>query len=243
MGFALRRDFARGLSMRNMVLGLMLVLVGCSSERARSPGTGSVPGDAATARDTGPSDAALSDAGADAGVSDATVTDAGGLSTVCEGDCQALTAVVELNSTQATFQKAFYGLSISTSNPGVAQLYIEASMEGGAGCPMESSPTPDWLLVISNIPVPLSADPVSDDLSVTFVDFSGQLLMNSPISRATTSEVQLTSAQLCIECVGMTAPSQPDGHVALDVMATFEQGSAMGHIYATHCDSLDTIEE
>lgn len=230
--------------MRNAVLGLMLVLVGCASnEREPSSGTDAGPRDSATIQDTGPSDSAVSDAGADAGVSDATITDAGGLSTVCEGDCQRLTATVELNAVQATFEEAFYGLSISASAPGVAKLYIEASLQGGAGCPTEASPTPVWLLVVSNIPVPLSVDPVSDGLSVTFVDFSGQLLMTGPISRATSSQVQLTSAQLCIECVGMPAPSQPDGHVALDVMATFPEGSATGHIYATHCDSLDTMED
>jgi hypothetical protein len=38
----------------------------------------------------------------------------------------------------------------------------------------------------------------------------------------------------------MPAPADPDGLLALDVALTFESGTITGHLFATHCDSLDT---
>lgn len=40
----------------------------------------------------------------------------------------------------------------------------------------------------------------------------------------------------------MPAPNDPDGMVALDVTLTFPDGTVTGHLYATHCDSLDLVE-
>jgi hypothetical protein len=38
----------------------------------------------------------------------------------------------------------------------------------------------------------------------------------------------------------MAMPSHMEGFIAFDLSATFPSGTASGHIYAVHCDSLDT---
>lgn len=47
------------------------------------------------------------------------------------------------------------------------------------------------------------------------------------------------AAAAVARCVGQPAPAHPNGFVALELTATFEQGTLSGHVYALHCDSLD----
>ncbi|MCA9550108.1 MAG: hypothetical protein KC933_08740, partial [Myxococcales bacterium] len=63
--------------------------------------------------------------------------------------------------------------------------------------------------------------------------------------RTTTATVSLNHVQggaLCPACVGMPAPAHPEGFVALEVQASFPEGGLSGHVFATHCDSMDVRE-
>ena len=74
-------------------------------------------------------------------------------------------------------------------------------------------------------------------MSASLLDFDGALLGNTPVSQATAVSITPTASSVCTTCVGQGP--DPSGYVALDMVATFPEGTIAGHIYATHCESLD----
>ncbi|CAN0560658.1 unnamed protein product, partial [Laminaria digitata] len=192
----------------------------------------------ASANDASPQDAAAPDAQpVDSGVMDAGVP---ALPTECAGACRDLSLMIDLSGAQDSFQRAYYGLtSPAQSSSGTWELHLEATSGGADGCPTEASPSPDWTLVLAGLTLPLGRDPVVQGLSVSFLDFSGRFLTGTPITRSTTRSVQALAANLCPECVGMSAPAHPEGLVSLNLQASFAEGSIAGQVFATHCDSLD----
>ena len=211
-----------------LLIGMLLAGCGTASERPDSAATG---WDAAL--DAGPPDADTADAGR---------PDAGpGLPITCEGPCRSLTVAATLNQAQGGFQRAYYGLTApGQSSTGDWALYVEASSGGADGCPTETSPTPDWNLIVAAVP-PLALAPVTTG-SASLFDFVGHFLDAAPLTRASAVSVQLVAADVCTECVGRPAPAHPDGFVAFDLEARFPEGAVMGHVFATHCDSLDVAD-
>lgn len=229
--------------MRRSLLITCLLVTACNSDpQDPTPDSGTNSASDAAPADTGATDAATADAGpTDTGATDAQPTDAGtGLPTTCEGACRTLDLAIDLSEAQGSFQRAYYGLtSPAQSNSGSWAVHIEATSGGADGCPTENSPSPDWTLVVSGLALPLSPEPVMDGISVSFLDFSGQFLSPAPITRSTARSVQVLAADLCTDCVGMTAPAHPTGLVSLSLEATFAEGTIRGQVFATHCDSLD----
>lgn len=132
--------------------------------------------------------------------------------------------------------RAVYGLTIEAGQPTTA--HVEAYRGGGAGCPTEASPTPDYTLVLGAVPVPTAAATVTSPGNL--LDFEGDLLGGALGARATAVTLTPVAVDVCPTCVGGAAPSDPDGFIALDASLTFEGGTVSGHLFATHCDSLDT---
>lgn len=218
---------------------LVSILVAACSDDS---GPGKLPDarlDSAQA-DSGPSpdSASSSDVAAGDGAQvDALPVDAGFSS--CTGSCAAQTLTIAFGGQNVTLERSYYGIDRDQSgNPGV---YIEAYHGGAVGCPEESSPTPDQTLILSGLPLPSQGGTVTlaDGLVVSLMDFAGDLVSGTGVSKATSAEVTFVAAHTCPSCVGMTSPSHPEGFVALELTATFDEGTISGHLYAGHCDSLD----
>ncbi len=231
--------------MRTALLIVCLCVGGCASEsedQTRDSGTTltAVAGGIADASgpDAGPKDALASDAEpTDLGLMDG---GAPAVPTACMGSCRDLSLSIDLNGTQDSFQRAYYGLtSPAQSSSGEWQVHLEATSGGADGCPTESSPSPDWTLVVAGLTVPVGPQAVTDGISVSFLDFSGRFLSGAPITRSTQRAVSVRAANLCLDCVGRTAPAHPDGLLSLDLQASFAEGTISGQVFATHCDSLD----
>lgn len=156
-----------------------------------------------------------------------------GLPSTCEGGCRATDLTAAFGATTRRLDRAYYGVTASS-----ATLHVEAYRGGDPGCPTPSSPPPDYTLVLGTVAIPTSTMPAGSPGNL--LDFVGDLL-GGPLGAAATS-VTLTpvAANVCATCVGMPAPADPDGLLALEVSLTFESGTITGHLFATHCDSLDT---
>jgi len=108
---------------------------------------------------------------------------------------------------------AYYG----TNTDGT--LHVELDKGGDGMCPTMSSQT-DYSLILGRVDVLAMTTPA------TFLDYRGDMLggpLNAAASSVTLSNVFLAS--------GVS--------LALDLTATFPAGSASGHVFATHCASLD----
>ena len=159
-----------------------------------------------------------------------------GLPSTCTGTCAATALTATFGGTTRTLDVAYYGLTRSGAETTVR---IEAYRGADASCPTSSSSTPDQTLIFVALPVPTTVAPLTT--VATLLDFEGALLTTTS-ARATTSTETPTAASVCPTCVGMPAPSDPDGLVALDATLAFPTGTISGHLNATHCDSLDAIE-
>lgn len=106
-------------------------------------------------------------------------------------------------------------------------LHVEAHLGGDTGCPTMSSPAPDYTLVLGR--VAMSPATSSPSATANFLDFVGDMLTNMALGQAATA---VTVTPVAYE---------PGTFVALDVMLTFPDGTLTGHLYATHCDSLDEV--
>jgi hypothetical protein len=164
---------------------------------------------------------------------------AGGLPTTCAGACATLDLTATFGGTSRGFDRAFYGLTRGRAG---TTLYVEATGGGDPGCPTETSRTPERTFRVADLALPASTAPLAG--AGALLDFTGDLLPGAPVASASATTVTPVAARLCASCVGMPAPSDPDGLVALDVTATFAAppGTVSGRVYATHCDSLDTLE-
>lgn len=155
------------------------------------------------------------DAGGDGAPADASSGDPLGN---CTGQCKTTALTAAFKSTR-TLDSAYYGVTAQDGS-----LRIEAYKRQGSGCPTMSSPTPDYTLVISSIAAPTSNAPLMSPINI--LDFKGDLLTNA-LGLAATMEA-------------LTPVAYSAGNfVAVDVNAVFSQGTVTGHLYATHCASLD----
>lgn len=111
--------------------------------------------------------------------------------------------------------RAYYGVNANGS------LHVEVYRGGGTGCPEMNSPTPEYTLILGGVMPAGGASPGN------FLDYEGDMLPNMMLGQAASS-VMLTSV---VYQAGMS--------VALDAMLTFPAGTITGHLYATHCTSLD----
>jgi hypothetical protein len=140
-----------------------------------------------------------------------------GLATTCTGACATTSLTAMFGSTTRQLDVAYFGIS------GGATLYVEAYGGAAAGCPTMNSPTPDYTLIFGNVPMPTSTAMVTSPANL--IDFQGDLL-TSPAPMAATS-------------VMLTPVAKNPNELALDVNLTFPAGTIAGHLFATHCDSLD----
>jgi len=213
-----------------LLVALALCPAACSDDVAPAADLGLQP-DARSADLAGAPDQLLPDAAlADAGP---------GLPKTCSGACAKQTLTVTFGSVTVPIERAVYGVDKDAQGkPGV---YIEALHGGFTGCPQQSSPTTDRTLILSGLPLPVDSTPITqtDGLVVSLFDYKGDLLPSKPLTKATAASVTFVAGDVCPTCVGQPAPSHPGGFVALDLSATFAEGTVSGRLYAVHCDSLD----
>jgi hypothetical protein len=173
----------------------------------------------------------------DAAVLPDSAPDASGFDT-CEGSCQTTALTATFASTRV-LDRAYYGLTQAATG---TTLHIEAYRGGDPGCPEKTSASPDYALILGRVPVPTSAEQSTSPANILDFTQAGDLLGGPLGAAATNVVITPVAARVCTSCVGMPAPSDPDGMVALDVEITFPTGTVTGHLYATHCDSFDVIE-
>jgi hypothetical protein len=148
----------------------------------------------------------------DAGALDA------GLGTTCDGECAETSVRAEFQAVRV-FDHAVFGINSD------ATLHVEAYLGGDAGCPIETSPAPDYTLVLGKVAEPNGTAPTTSTGNV--LDFVGDLLGGALGAQANTVIVRAVAAS-------------PNEFVALDVDLEFANGGVIGHLYAIHCDSLDS---
>lgn len=217
---------------------LLLPLIACSDDSGPNvtpdAGRDLVTADIAHLADSEP--------GADSAPSDLWLLDSVGGDAgfgACTGACATQTLKIVFGAIEEPMQLAFYGMDRDAS--GNTGIYLEAYRGAQDACPADGAPTPDQTLILSGLPLPSQGGKVTHDdgLVVSLMDFAGDLLDGGLVTKATSAEVTFSAAQTCPSCVGMTPPSHPEGFVALELTATFAEGTISGHIYARHCDSLD----
>ncbi len=135
----------------------------------------------------------------------------------CTGAC-AVTAVAVNIAAQRTLEVAYYGVNSDGS------LHVEAYAGASPGCPEMTSPTPDYALILGAVPVP--ADATASTSAANLLDYKGDLL-GGPIGKA--------AATVALTPVSFAAAL----HLAFDLNLGFAPGTATGHLFATHCASLD----
>lgn len=153
---------------------------------------------------------ATPDSGVDAAVD-------AGVSSPCTGAC-AQTALTAQFQVTRVLDQAVYGVNGSD-----ATLHVEVHRNGDGACPTQNSPTPDYTLVLGSVP----SGTVPTTSPGNILDFVGDLLGGPLGAQATT---------VAITPVAMSA----NEFVALDVDLAFQAGSVVGHLYAMHCNSLDS---
>lgn len=157
-----------------------------------------------------------------------------GLTDRCDGPCRLTDLTAALAATRH-LDRAYYGV---TAAAGGATLHVEAYLGGGAGCPTASSPTPAYTLVLGALPVPTSDAALTSPANV--LDYQGDLLGGPLGAAATSARITPVAARVCATCGGQPPPRDPDGLLAVDLELAFAAGTLTGHLFATHCDSLDT---
>ncbi|MFN0252974.1 MAG: hypothetical protein ACKV2T_39230 [Kofleriaceae bacterium] len=148
---------------------------------------------------------------------------AGGLATTCTGACRTTALAATFGATTRTLDVAYFGV---TTAGGTQSLYVEAYGGAAAGCPTMSSPTPDYTLIFGSVPMPTSTAVLTSVANL--IDFQGDLLPSPAPVRATV--------------VTLTPVAKNTMELALDADLTFGSGTLAGHLYATHCDSLDDTQ-
>lgn len=196
-------------------LSLVALLIACSTNESATP---SSPTDDTSTDDTGSAkkvDASAKSARKDAGASDS------GTPNRCEGECEISMLSIVFGSKKATLDKAYFGLNLSGT------LHIEAHGGGKVGCPTSSSAY-DHTLIIPEVSRPTLEVDTPLPIVATLLDYKGDLF-EDPTAKA-------TSATLTPAFIDSASPAV---FVEGVVQATFSAGTLDGHLYATHCDSLD----
>ena len=137
----------------------------------------------------------------------------------CTGDCQVTSLRAEFQAVRVLDHAVF-------GNNGDGTLHIESDLGGDGACPSENSPIPDYTLVLGKVAPPNGTAPTTSSGNV--LDFVGDLLGGALGAQASTVIVRAVAA---------------DGEfVALEVDLEFpNSGTIAGHLYATHCPSLDSL--
>ncbi len=197
--------------------GLFLVassLVACSSSSSPPPAGSSSSGGAVV-------DAAVDAASLDAG------GDGGGTAT-CDATCQKTALQLAMNGKADTFLRAQFG---TTGKP-AKSLHIEAFIGGDVACPTNGSKTPDRTAIIDGVVPFQDSTKQVDGITGSLLDFKGDIV--------TTANPSVKATRIEIVPVAMSLPPAASAFVALDVTATYANGGTLtGHLYATHCDSMD----
>jgi hypothetical protein len=190
------------------VVGLALVGVFACS-------SSTVAGTAAPSADGG---GATSDAASEA-TADAS-------SSSCAGACTTTTLAADFGGQKRALVRGQFGTQAGDAG---AELHLEAYAGGDPACPTQASPSPDYTLVLTGVPRGAAGRSLAqaDGLSAAFLDFKGDLGL-PPVTKATQLRVTVVAED----------PSSPPAWVALDVSATFSQGTVVGHVYAGYCASL-----
>jgi hypothetical protein len=142
------------------------------------------------------------------------------VSTTCTDACE-VTELTAMFQTTRVLDRAVFGINTADST-----LHVEAYGGGAAGCPSETSPTPDYTLVLGKVAMPTGTAPTMSPGNV--LDFVGDLLGGE------------LGAQAHIVLVNAVAAAENLEFIALDLYLEFIGGTLSGHLYATHCDSLDS---
>jgi len=147
----------------------------------------------------------------------------------CEGACKTTSLVADFGGKKRTLVRAQFG---TQPGDGGVDLHTESHLGGEAACPTQSSPSPDYTLLVTPIPRGAAGRKLSDRDRVTsnFFDFKGDLGLAaaSGITKAITVNLTVIAED----------PSTPPKWVAIDVSAAFREGEITGHLYAEFCDSL-----
>lgn len=222
---------------RLLLIALCAVLAACSSSEDTSQPEAPIPdaGVEATAdsaevdseaTDAPVSDSEAADAVAEAPAEDASPVEAGNPFETCEGACAQTSLTVTLGGNKGTLDRAQFGFNAPSG--GSQTIHMEAHFGGDTGCPSETSPTPDRTVVFGSVPIPSDTTPI-EGTPVTLLDFEGSISSN-PFDKATQ-----------VKLIPVAAKVSPPGSafVAFDVEVEFAGGTLTGHVYATHCDSMD----
>lgn len=214
-------------SSKSLVAFVALVAVGLGA----AAGCG---GDEDGARDRSNDSGVSSSGGSSGGSSGASSSSGGesdageiGLGTPCEGECRTLALNIVNGQLSGTFDEAQYGYNADGS------LHVEVAYGGPAGCPVDGSPDPEYMLVATLDP-PTDLTPLSRDLGLgaSVLGF-GDTTMVEGFPPPKNVSATLTP-------VAGTLTAGPDGFFAFDIQAEFEGGIRVdGHVFATHCASLD----
>lgn len=145
----------------------------------------------------------------------------------CDGDCLKTTVEADIGGKKAPLDRAQYG----TDGTGAAQtLYIEAHAGGDTACPTENSPSPDRTLVLTGIPIGAVGTKLTeaDGVTASYLDYVGDQLPDKPTTKATAVEATLVEID----------SGTPPAWVAVDVKATFAEGTVQGHVFASYCQTM-----
>jgi guanyl-specific ribonuclease Sa len=231
------------------VVGLCAVLAACSSSEG-SKGTSTPSQDAAadtsspdtssadsSSLDASPEDSSLTDSPVpdvlpedvlpeDAQSEDTSSPDGGPSFETCEDTCAQTLLTLVFGNAEASIDRAQFGFNLPDN--GEQTLHVEAHFGGDPVCPSQSSPTPDRTVIFANVPIPTDSTPI-DGTPVTLLDFEGSLSPN-PFDKAT---------QVTLIPVAARMPPPEAAFVAFEVEVVFPGGTMVGHVYASHCDSMD----
>jgi len=141
----------------------------------------------------------------------------------CTGACRTTTLTAAFTTSRG-LDRAYYGVTMTPLS-----LHVEAYKNAPTGCPTQTSPSPDYTLILGRVPVPADATPSTSPGNI--LDLKGDLLGGGAIGAQAT--------MVTITPVAADRVMAADGFVALDVMMTFPAGTVMGHLFATHCASMD----
>jgi len=194
--------------------------VGPSSSSSGSSGSSSGEAASSSGGSGGSSGASSSSGGG---------TDASGpgLGAPCEAECRALALNIVNGQLSGTFDEAQYGIN------GDGSLHVEVAYGGPADCPVDGSADPEYMLV-ATVQRPTDLTPLvrGAGLGVAVLGF-GDTTMVEGFPPPKSVSGTLTP-------VAGTLTAGPDGFFAFDIQAEFEGGIRVdGHVFATHCASLD----